>query len=227
MFSYYGSKSKIVNHYPRPTESKIIEPFCGSARYSLKYFDRDVLLIDKYEVVIKIWQWLQKCTPNDILSLPKYDTGIDLRECNLSDEERMFLGMCAGIASISPRNKISPFAGQQNGRKNKFKHIANNLYKIKHWTIKQGCYTEIPNEKATYFIDAPYQFGGHAYIENKIDFENLAIWTKERNGQIIVCENEKANWLPFEKLVSFRGANQKFTTEVIWTNFEYKQPTLF
>lgn len=47
MFSYYGSKSKVVDLYPSPKFGKIIEPFAGSARYSLKYFDRDVLLVDK------------------------------------------------------------------------------------------------------------------------------------------------------------------------------------
>ncbi len=54
MFSYYGSKSKVVDLYPSPKFGKIIEPFAGSARYSLKYFDRDVLLVDKWEVIIKI-----------------------------------------------------------------------------------------------------------------------------------------------------------------------------
>lgn len=42
MFSYYGSKSKIVNYYPPPKENIIIEPFAGSARYSLKYFDNPI-----------------------------------------------------------------------------------------------------------------------------------------------------------------------------------------
>ena len=31
MFSYYGSKSKIVDYYPPPKHKKIIEPFAGSA----------------------------------------------------------------------------------------------------------------------------------------------------------------------------------------------------
>ena len=121
MFSYYGSKSKIVDYYPPPKHKRIIEPFAGSARYSLKYWENDVLLVDKYEVVIKIWKWLQQCSKQDILNLPKFETGIDLRQCNLSEEELLFLGMCAGIASTQPRFKISPYAGEQNGRKNRFK----------------------------------------------------------------------------------------------------------
>lgn len=37
MWSYYGSKTKLVDLYPPPKTDKIIEPFCGSAKYSLKY----------------------------------------------------------------------------------------------------------------------------------------------------------------------------------------------
>ena len=44
---YYGSKSKIVNKYPEPEYGKkIIEPFAGTAQYSLKYWDRDIVLIE-------------------------------------------------------------------------------------------------------------------------------------------------------------------------------------
>jgi site-specific DNA-adenine methylase len=231
MFSYYGSKSKIVDYYPPPKHKKIIEPFAGSARYSLKYWQNDVLLVDKYEVIVRIWKWLQQCSKQDILGLPKFETGVDLRECNLSEDELLFLGMCAGIASTQPRYKISPYAGEQNGRKNRFKRIAEKLHQIKHWEIRLGCYTEIENEQATWFIDPPYQFGGHAYIENKIDFNHLANWCKSRNGQTIVCENTKADWLPFMPVTKIQGAGQTFTTEAIWsnhkTNYDNVQVSLF
>ncbi len=59
MWSYYGAKTSIVDYYPKPKFDKIIEPFAGTARYALKYFDRDVLLVDKYDVIVKIWRWLQ------------------------------------------------------------------------------------------------------------------------------------------------------------------------
>lgn len=218
MFSYYGSKSKIVDLYPPPKFDKIIEPFAGSARYALKYWHKDVLLVDKYDVVIRIWKWLQQCSKQDILGLPKFETGVDLRKCNLSEEELLFLGMCAGIASTQPRYKISSYAGEQNGRKNRFKLIAEKIHQIKHWEIRLGSYTEIENIEATWFVDAPYQFGGHAYVENKIDFGGLSEWCKQRIGQTIVCENTKANWLPFMPITKIQGAGQTFTTEAIWSN---------
>lgn len=223
MFSYYGSKSKIVDFYPKPKYGKVIEPFAGSARYSLKHFENDVLLVDKYEVVVKVWKWLQQCSPNDIISLPKLEKGKDLRDYNLSEGELLFLGLCAGISSTSPRFKISGFAGEQNGRKNRFKRIADQLYKIKHWEIRHDSYESIPNTKATWFIDPPYQCGGQGYVENKIEFTELAKWIKEREGFVMVCENTSADWLPFNPMVEMRGANQKFTTEAIWTNY----PTVY
>ena len=57
MFSYYGSKSKIVDYYPPPKYGKIIEPFAGSARYSLRFWQKDVLLVDKYPVIIEVWNY--------------------------------------------------------------------------------------------------------------------------------------------------------------------------
>lgn len=227
MFSYYGSKSKIIHLYPSPKYDLIVEPFAGSARYALKYFERDVILVDKYSVVIDIWKWLQQCSRNDILSLPKLQKGDDLRTFNLSREEKLFLGMLAGIASTSPRHKISSYSAEQNGRKNKMKHIANQLYKIKHWQFIHGTYECLANPAATWFIDPPYFNGGQAYICNNIDFEQLAQWSNERNGQTIVCENANADWMPFQPLCVKRSG-VKFQAEMFWTNEKvYHQQEMF
>jgi len=218
MFSYYGSKSRIVHLYPAPLHEKIIEPFAGSARYSLKYYDHDVTLVDKYEVIVRVWLWLQKCSVQDILGLPELKKGLDLRDLNISEDERLFLGLCCGIAATVPRNKVSPFAAEQNSRKNRWKRIADQLHKIRHWTIIHGDYQDIKNENATWFIDPPYQYGGSAYKENKVDFKSLGEWCQTRNGQVMVCENMRSDWMPFQPLSEMRGANQKFQTEAIWTN---------
>jgi len=92
MWSYYGAKTNIVKYYPPPKYGKIIEPFAGSARYALKYFDRDILLVDKYDVIIKIWKWLQKCSPNDIISLPRFKAGdnIDSHHFNCEEEKAIY-----------------------------------------------------------------------------------------------------------------------------------------
>lgn len=219
MWSYYGSKSRVVHLYPRPIHNKIIEPFAGSARYSLRYWENDVLLVDKYESVIKAWKYLQECSPGDILGLPILKIGMDLSTLNLSEGERIFLGFNAGVGSPSPRNKVSMFAALQNSYKNKFKNIAENLYKIKHWQVELGNYDSIENKIATWFIDPPYQNGGNAYIHYKINYEYLSSFCNDRDGQAIVCENTKANWMDFKPLKLSRGVNGTHTTEAIWTNY--------
>lgn len=218
MFSYYGSKSKIVHLYPPPKYGKIIEPFAGSARYSLKYWDREILLVDKYDVIVRIWKWLQLCSKNDILKLPNLPAGGDLKKCGLSDDELLFCGMIAGVSATSPRFKVSPFSAEQNGNRNRLKIIANNLHKISHWEIKLGDYTEIENQEATWFIDPPYQFGGQAYVENSIDYSHLAKWSTGRHGQIIICENTKADWLNFNPILKTRGSSNIKSIEAIWSN---------
>lgn len=226
MITYYGSKSKLIDLYPKPLHNLIIEPFAGSARYALKYFENDILLVDKYEVIIKIWHWLQQCSPNDILSLPNLTKGLKLDSLNLSEGERLFLGMIAGVSSTSPRNTVSAFSAEQNGRKNYYKRIAEQLFKIKHWKVIHGSYADILNKTATWFIDPPYQKGGHAYKENKINFESLALWCKNRDGQTIVCENMNATWLPFLPIKYSRGSNQIYQTEAIWTNMNSQYETV-
>lgn len=232
MFSYYGSKSKIVDYYPPPKHKRIIEPFAGSARYSLKYWQNDVLLVDKYETIVKLWKWLQQCEPSDILKLPKLKQGDDVRDFNLSDEETTLLGFCAGLGAASPQYKVSRFADFDNGNSKTYERISANLHKIKHWEIKLGSYDELQNVEATWFIDPPYQFGGEYYKEStkNINFPKLAEWCKSRNGQVIVCENTKADWLDFLPVVTNKGTRTTKTVEAIWsnqrTNYEAQQQTL-
>lgn len=54
MWSYYGSKEGIKRIYPKPLHTHIIEPFAGTAKYALLYWDREVTIVDKYEDLIKI-----------------------------------------------------------------------------------------------------------------------------------------------------------------------------
>lgn len=228
MWSYYGSKSKLVDLYPPPKYKTIIEPFAGAAKYSLKYWKNDIILVDKYFVIVELWKWLQKQNKNDIISLPNIYKGDDLRNFDLPKEAKYLIGFCINRGSISPKNVASNF---NNWNSDKIK-IANNLYKIKHWEIKLGDYRDIINEECTWFIDPPYQFGGEFYKENtkNINFTDLSKFCLERNGQVIVCENTKANWLNFKPMKNFTGAYSK-NTEAIWsnlpTNFDCFQKELF
>ena len=108
MWSYYGGKSKLIDHYPPPKEGLIIEPFAGSARYALKYWDRDVLLVDKFDKIVKIWQYLINATREDILSLPNIDNGLkdSVDNYNIIDEEKWLIGFNINSGSASPKNLV-------------------------------------------------------------------------------------------------------------------------
>ena len=219
MWSYYGSKSKIVDCYPKPKHGLIIEPFAGTARYSLKYFENEVILIDKYEYIIKIWKWLQGCSVGDIKKLPNVKGGDNLKDYQFDNEESLLLMRFMIGGGLSQPNWIVSSHGYGGGVEFGKKKIINNLHKIRHWKIIHGDFDSIENHEATWFIDPPYQFGGHKYTHSNknIDFQKLAAWCKERNGQIIVCENTNANWLPFKPMKILYGSTFK-TTEAIYSN---------
>jgi len=216
MWSYYGRKKQIIKKYPKPNKDLIIEPFAGTASYAYEYWEKDVVLIDTFDIIIKIYRYLQKASPNDILSLPEFDDGeYFLDRCQyLCDEERWLIGFCSNQGSERPRHT----AGRMNFNywKNDKKRIANDLYKIKHWNFVLGDYHTVANMDATWFIDPPYQCQNR-YVHNSIDYEELSVWCKSRKGQVIVCENSSANWMNFVPLTNLHGQKTK-TLEMIWTN---------
>ncbi len=59
---------------------------------------------------------------------------------------------------------------------------------------------------------------GRILASKDIDYSGLAEWCKTRKGQVIVCEQLGADWLPFRELTKIKGLKNK-STEVIWTNY--------
>ena len=224
MWGYYGSKSKIIKKYSKPIYNKIIEPFAGTAQYSLKYFDRDILLVEKYDVIVKLWKWLQQCSKKDILRLPRLKYGENVDNFTWDCEEAKWLVGFIIVGSPSqPKKTASKWKTviRPNTQNYKLNMIAENLYKIRHWVIRHGDYIDLKNEEATWFIDPPYQYGGEYYkFGNKnIDYSELSVWCKKRIGQIIVCENSKANWLSFKPLVEMMG-NKFKTMECVYERYK-------
>ena len=56
----------------------------------------------------------------------------------------------------------------------------------------------------------------------RADYEALADWCRSRRGQVIVCENVGADWLPFEPFITIKAneskSGGKVSREAIWTN---------
>lgn len=225
MFSYYGSKSKIAKFYPKPKFNMIIEPFAGSAAYSLLYNDKDVILNEKYDKIYNIWKWLiEDADVEELLKNREFYVNQDISKLKLRQEHKDLIGFCINRGSVSPRNIVQKWSCQVKKNPNfastpfyRLTEIANQIKNIKHWKIESKDYKQIENIEATWFIDPPYQNGGEHYIENNIDYKELADWCLSRKGQVIVCENDKANWLNFTPLVKITGQRQK-TIEVIYTN---------
>jgi len=146
MWSYYGRKSKIIKHYPAPVHDKIIEPFAGTAVYSLHNdnWKRDVLIIEKYKTLIDIWEYLQEATPSDILALP--DTlvhGMDIRSfTSLSEPELSLMGFWINHGSTVPKRTVMKWAAKPGYWGRTKQRIADSLHKIKHWEIVRGDFSD-------------------------------------------------------------------------------------
>jgi site-specific DNA-adenine methylase len=224
LFSYFGSKSKLLKYYPVPVQDIIIEPFAGSAKYALKYWNKNVILIEKFEKIYRIWKYLQQASKKDILSLP--DIGYHEKiPVTLLDEERWLMGYCVSRGVPRPSTMGHKFNNWNTDRT----RISNDIEKIRHWDIRFGDYKELENISATWFIDPPYQTSGYKYNfgNSKIDYTELADWCKSRTGQVIVCENGDADWLEFKEIKIFTGAfrykdNKNSIVECVWTNSNIK-----
>jgi len=226
MFSYYGRKGKVVKYYPVPVYDTIIEPFAGTAVYSLygDNWQKKVILIDKYDVIFRIWKYLQQASVEDILKLPDVKNGEELVKVNgfneLLQEEKWLIGFSVNNGSAMPKN----VAGRMNFNSwsRDKKRIAGDLHKIKHWDIRCDEYFNAPDMKATWFIDPPYSglCGGKYYkINNKtINYERLTEWCKSRSGQTIVCGNTMETYLPFRLLSKSISQNNKLYSEGIYYN---------
>ena len=220
-FPFYGSKTSVIGSYPKPKYDTIIEPFAGSATYACLYPEKQVVLVDADVTIAGLWTWLVKASSADILSLPlSGDPGYQ--------EARSLIGFWMNHATTSPR--LSPGSWMRSGiRPNSFwgpvvrQMIANQLPKIRHWKVVCGSYSEAENREATWFVDPPY-IGppGRAYRCQVRSYDRLGEWCRERHGQVIVCEQEGATWLPFKPHISIRthsSYNKKpKSAEVIWTN---------
>lgn len=75
-FKFYGGKFRdSPRNYPAPKHQTVVEPFCGSAGYSVRNYKRDVVLADKDPVICGIWDYLIKASPDEIMALPDVANG--------------------------------------------------------------------------------------------------------------------------------------------------------
>lgn len=228
-WQYYGSKWRAAPLYPPPSHATIIEPFAGAAGYSLRYPDRQVVLVEKYAVIAEMWRFLIGVSEAEVQALPIVEALADL-PAGLPEGARHLIGFCLAYADQRPRPRISgmirrAFAEGRMGAGWGERHrarIASQVQYIRHWRVIEGDYTEAPDVEATWFVDPPYNnAAGAKYKHNSthLDYAAIGTWCRARLGQVMVCENDGADWLPFEPFAVFAaGANGRRSREVIWTN---------
>ena len=227
MFYYYGRKKQLAKHYPEPQLETIIEPFAGSAAYSLHgdNWRKQVILVEADERVASIWEWLiEEATPEEIKNLP------DLKVGDRSSEFLHIVHAATKMAFAYKTIKVTPVL-ERNWEISK-RVMASSLHKVRHWRIITGDYSSAPDLEATWFIDPPYKDSpgqGYQYSSDLIDYDSLAQWAQDRRGQVIFCEGENGDYLPFENLRELSGVAGKRSKEKIFyrESDRHKQHDLF
>lgn len=222
---YYGGKWRAAPKYPPPRHATIIEPFAGAAGYSLRYPDREVILVEKYPVIAAIWRWLIDVSVDEVLAIPCVDSVADLPEW-VPQPARWLVGFNLGAQLKRPQCNLSIGLRRRQDRAwcegwtaQMRARVAAQVAAIRHWRVIEGNYTTAPDVSATWFIDPPYQVAGYGYVHGAraLDYPALGRWCRTRRGQVIVCESAGADWLPFAPLHETVGMGGKRSAEAIWT----------
>jgi hypothetical protein len=181
--------------------------------------------------VAEVWAYLIDCArrgaEREILALP------DLGERRVNDLDlppgpSALIGFWLFAGAEKPRQRLPKAAYAASGLfwgPRVRERIAEQLRAIRHWTILPGPYQEacpvMPD--ATYFIDPPYQKTPCRYGAHAVDYNALALecaMVQSWGAQVIVCEAEGADWLPFRDLLEARtargAASGRVSREVIW-----------
>lgn len=211
VFSFFGSKWRSAYKYPAPEHDTIIEPFAGGAGYSLRHYRKNVILIERDPKLHGAWLFAQRASVAEILALPDLQPGQSVDDLQVPQEARWLVGMWLNSGVARPCK--TPSAWMNEKRDPKYgapsrcqfwgqgirERLAAQRPLIQHWTLIHGDYTCAPGIEATWFIDPPYIVHGAHYVfgSKLIDYPALGAWCKARRGQVIVCENVGADWLPF------------------------------
>lgn len=229
---YYGGKWRAAPRYPAPQLETIIEPFAGAAGYACRYPWRKVILIDRSPIIAGIWRFLIGSKPEDILAIPDIPDGGTVDDLPVCQEARWLAGFWCNEGAALPCGSPSRWAKRSGSawggwcQKSRLR-LARDVPRIAHWQVIEGDYTDAPAIEATWFIDPPYQTkAGRHYKEQPGDFVALGEWTKQRKGQVIACDQQGADWLPWSSEISILANAATGTSEEVIYHRSW-QPSLF
>lgn len=229
-FRYYGGKWRAVRagRYPQPLHKHIVEPFAGAAGYALNFPDLDVTLVERDPVIAGIWRWLVSTSPDEVRSIPLVDSVDDLPEW-VPMGARDLIGFSMNTAS-SPRRTLSAGLRRLREQGRKFygwseslrERVATQVPYIKHWRVNQGDWTlavQYIRPATTWFVDPPYVGAGKHYKfgPDHVNYGLLAEWCQRLPGQVVVCEQSGADWLPFRDIGSIKAnPRSRVSREAVW-----------
>ena len=217
-FTYYGGKWRVAPRYPEPYHGLVIEPFAGSAGYSVRHESPRAWLNDPDPHVCGTWDYLIRLAQlgergqREILNLPDIEATTSVDDYAIPQEARWLIGWWLNKGSATPKRRPSSFAlkhpaGAPYWGASIRERIARQLPLLRQWQVTSFDYRDLPDGRGTWFIDPPYVGAGHHYRlgSSTIDYADLAQWCRSRTGQVIVCEADDADWLPFEPLAPIQG----------------------
>jgi hypothetical protein len=223
LFPYYGSKWRDARRYPTPEGGRVVEPFAGSAGYSLWHEPSSVLLLDVDPIIVGVWEYLIGASASEVLALPDLEPGQSVDDFqHLPQEARWLIGFWLNRGSATPKKTRTAYSArtdrsQLNWGERARARIAADVHRVSHWRVRLCSYDEAPLEPATYFVDPPYVDKGRYYRFSRVDYAALACWCRFL-PRAIVCEQAGADWLPFEELATIKSTRGT-SAEVMWTSF--------
>lgn len=213
--SFYGAKWRAARLYPAPKYGVVIEPFAGSAGYSTWWGVPKALLIERDPIIAAVWHYLIKAKASEVRALPLLLPGQSVDALPIPQEAKWLIGFWINGATSSPRKHLSKWGlihlrkGTANvWSEKKREQLAAQVDHIRDWSIVCDSYETAPNVEGTWFIDPPYQVAGVHYKHQVTDYLALARFSVARYGQVIVCENEGATWLPFKPFAHWKAAQR-------------------
>src|SRR5271166_4122289 len=162
LFSYYGSKYRLAKRYGAPRHPLVVEPFAGSACYSLFWDVPKAILYDVNPKVCGVWDYLIKARVSEIMALPVNFHFID--PLQIPQEAKWLLGFWVGKARSIPAHQRSAWGVRYQGSKQcrvwseaVRDRIASSVDNIRRWEIHQMSYQNALNDEAHWFVDPPYE----------------------------------------------------------------------
>lgn len=219
-FSFYGGKSRIAHLYPAPKHDMIIEPFAGGASYSLRHgAGRSVWINDADTKVYEMWRFVRDDLSRWLGQIP---TSVEVGQ------------RASDLVPDCPPGLVSIMQAEANQGTQGAKGVHDQVTSMgakcwpriidklawahdlcRTWQITNLPYERMvgnwADERATWFIDPPYDnTAGRRYRQHVPDYHALAQWCLSRRGQVIVCENVGASWLPFAPVVARQGIRSRY-----------------